>query len=476
VILLEGGLHEVLLKGRSITFNYITNEEELNQLREQLDTVDMIGLDTETKVIIPGGSALDPHTAAVKLIQLNWLDNDNPYVIDVDKVGFIPCLTFLKSIQHIIKIIHNAQFDLKMIFSTFNIWLENVRCSMTAMKSLSVATGWKVGKMRGHSLKSLARDFFDIELDKAEAVSDWSIEDLSLDQLEYAASDVMPFLIKGYLYISNALTTDPPLGYGNAIAFNIEQNVILPIAKLEFSGMHTDIAILNKLESTCIPIVEKYKLDLCSKLNLPINQEVDVDDNEEMYIKVSVSQKTSKLLNNNKGLVTYVNETLKGIKTPLDNLQAEALELLLDSIDGNEEDLEQHETSVFNKDLIQTLLSYKKYVKLLSDVKKYKSIINKETGCIHTTFHIINAGTSRMASSEETTRCNLQQINKFGLVMNLDSSLIGGDSKSIETYMSLRNAFTAPPGRSVCISDFSGKHTNHNKDAYNWLRYMETYR
>lgn len=444
-----------LIKGQHISFYYITEEDELGSLIDKLKEVSILGLDTETKVVVNGGSALDPHTARIRLIQLNWLGNDHPYVIDVDRVN---CMPLIEAIQPILKVIHNAQFDLKMFYSTFGIWLENVRCSMTAMKSLSVSTGWKVGKMRGHSLKALARDHFDIDLDKAEASSDWGIPILSLEQLEYAAMDVMEFLIKGYLNIQEVLTSNPPLGYGNSIAFEIEQNAVLPIAKLEYKGMYTDPKILRVLESNCSTMVDHYKSELCQKLGFPTSQTLEMNEDGELEIITSVSKDISRLLNNNKDLVKYVNQKLKGINEPLDNLQADALEALLDYIDTEDEESEVYETSIYNKDLIQCLLSYKKYAKLLSDVKKYLSIINPTTGCIHTTFHIINAGTSRMASSEETTRCNLQQINKFGMNLDIDSFLIGGKEYSpIKTYMSLRNGFTAPSGYSVCISDFGSR-------------------
>ena len=42
-----------------------------------------------------------------------------------------------------------------------------------------------------HGLKDLCKELLNIDLSKKEQASDWSVEELSKEQLEYAASDVL---------------------------------------------------------------------------------------------------------------------------------------------------------------------------------------------------------------------------------------------------------------------------------------------
>ncbi|MDR1495172.1 MAG: ribonuclease H-like domain-containing protein [Rickettsiales bacterium] len=95
-----------------------------------------------------------------------------------------PNLVRLLSDRKILKIFHYARFDMAIIQKTFGLRLENVYCTKIASK---IARTYS----EVHGLKALIREFFNIEISKKEQGSYWGGDEISEDQLRYAANDVL---------------------------------------------------------------------------------------------------------------------------------------------------------------------------------------------------------------------------------------------------------------------------------------------
>ena len=89
----------------------------------------------------------------------------------------------------IMKIFHYARFDVAALQCNLSISTRNIFCTKIASKLARTYSN-------KHGLKDLINELIGIELDKSSQSSDWgSNEDLTKDQLDYAANDVR-YLIK----------------------------------------------------------------------------------------------------------------------------------------------------------------------------------------------------------------------------------------------------------------------------------------
>jgi ribonuclease D len=83
-----------------------------------------------------------------------------------------------------VKIFHFARFDLAMIQKYLGVRCAPVYCTRTASRLVRTNTD-------KHGLKDLCRELLDIELSKQQQSSDWGAGELTPEQVEYAASDVL---------------------------------------------------------------------------------------------------------------------------------------------------------------------------------------------------------------------------------------------------------------------------------------------
>ena len=100
------------------------------------------------------------------------------------KTSFSPNLQNLFEDQKIKKIFHYARFDVAALKCNLGINTTNIFCTKIASKLARTYTN-------KHGLKDLINELLGIELDKSSQSSDWgSTEDLTKNQLDYAANDV----------------------------------------------------------------------------------------------------------------------------------------------------------------------------------------------------------------------------------------------------------------------------------------------
>jgi ribonuclease D len=95
-----------------------------------------------------------------------------------------PNLVKLLSDVKILKIFHYARFDMAILQKTFGVRLENVYCTKIASRIARTYSDI-------HGLKALIREFFNIDISKKEQGSYWGGDDVTEEQLRYAANDVL---------------------------------------------------------------------------------------------------------------------------------------------------------------------------------------------------------------------------------------------------------------------------------------------
>lgn len=136
-----------------------------------------IAIDTETM-------GLNPARDRLCLLQLSCGDGDAHLVQFTDQNYDAPHLKTLLTDQNITKIFHFARFDLAVCYHFLKVMPEPFYCTKIASKLTRTFTD-------RHGLKDLCRDLLDIEISKQQQSSDWGSSDLSEEQLNYAASDVL---------------------------------------------------------------------------------------------------------------------------------------------------------------------------------------------------------------------------------------------------------------------------------------------
>jgi ribonuclease D len=136
-----------------------------------------VAIDSETM-------GLNPHRDRLCLIQLSAGDGHCHLVQFAAGQYAAPNLKALLQDQSVLKIFHFARFDLAVIRHYLGIDCGPVYCTKIASKLVRTFTD-------RHGLKDICRDLLSVELSKQQQSSDWGAADLTQEQLNYAASDVL---------------------------------------------------------------------------------------------------------------------------------------------------------------------------------------------------------------------------------------------------------------------------------------------
>ncbi|MBT3989317.1 MAG: ribonuclease D [Rhodospirillaceae bacterium] len=142
-----------------------------------LDFGDSIAIDTETQ-------GLNLQRDRLCLIQLSAGDGDAHLVQFKADEYDAPNLKKVLSDPKSTKIFHFARFDIASIQAYLGVSCTPVFCTRIA----SLLTRTYTDK---HGLKDICAELLGIEISKQQQQSDWAAEELSLDQQEYAAADVL---------------------------------------------------------------------------------------------------------------------------------------------------------------------------------------------------------------------------------------------------------------------------------------------
>jgi DNA polymerase I-like protein with 3'-5' exonuclease and polymerase domains len=434
----------LLICTEDIDFNLIETKEELKEIISFLLKENIVAVDTESyadPTYGDLGSALDPHTSILRLIQFNWLSNSVPVVLDLLRFSIEDirdCLIefFTSDVE---KVAHNAVFEILVIRKLLGVKPRNFYCSMVDMQLIGVAVGSKSAKMRGYSYAALCRDFLGVFVDKTEQTSYWGAKELTTSQLAYAALDVgapksssySSLLLEAYLMLKEAIesSTDQS-GYDMRDTRKLDQEAMAVVADIEFTGNPVNMEVFNSMYESLQREVEVLKLKLCKELGFSVDPKIVLVKGKPTRV-YEVSEAVSKLLNNAKGLVKHVASVIKSSGGELEDLKAETLADIIYNLENDieaEEDLEAKEASLREIDVINTLLDYKGVVKMLGT--DYRDIVNAATGCIHGQYRTIGTGTGRMSSSGRIktlkgyASLNMQQISNKKIPISIDSEML----------------------------------------------------
>ncbi len=136
----------------------------------------MVAVDTETLGLVPMRDRLC-------LVQLSAGDG-SAHLVQFRRDGYeAPNLKRLLNDASVLKLYHFARFDLAIMRRYLGVLAGPVYCTRTASKLARTYTD-------KHGLKDLVKELLDIDLSKQQQSSDWGAENLTEQQLAYAANDV----------------------------------------------------------------------------------------------------------------------------------------------------------------------------------------------------------------------------------------------------------------------------------------------
>lgn len=148
-----------------------------NDLPHDFNIIGDIAIDCETM-------GLNLHRDRLCLLQLSNGDGDAYLVQFTDENFEAPNLKKLLLDKNRCKIFHFGRFDLAAIKKYLEIDLENIFCTKISSKLVRTYTD-------SHGLKELCRELLGIQISKLQQSSYWGNAEISQDQKEYAARDVL---------------------------------------------------------------------------------------------------------------------------------------------------------------------------------------------------------------------------------------------------------------------------------------------
>jgi ribonuclease D len=111
--------------------------------------------------------------------------NKDAHLVCFDKDNYAaPNLKKLLGNERVCKIFHYARFDLAMISKFLDLELHNVYCTKIASRFARTYTD-------SHGLRELCRELLGVHISKQQQSSYWGAGNLSQEQIDYAASDVL---------------------------------------------------------------------------------------------------------------------------------------------------------------------------------------------------------------------------------------------------------------------------------------------
>ncbi len=152
-------------------------EVHIGDLPANIDFGKTVAIDSETL-------GLNPHRDRLCVVQLSSGDGSAHLVHFNEPVYDAPNLKKLLSDPNVEKLFHYARFDVAIIQKYLGVACAPVYCTKIASKLVRTYTD-------KHGLKALCQELLGIDLSKQQQSSDWGRKELSPEQVNYAAADVL---------------------------------------------------------------------------------------------------------------------------------------------------------------------------------------------------------------------------------------------------------------------------------------------
>lgn len=212
--------------------HYITDAQDAFDIIQKLREKDVLfAIDTETEphfeYLKYPEAGLSPHLSKIRLMQV--FDGKNSIVFDLKHIAddeiFLPFLEEKRLIAH------NAVFDLSF-FKMMGVKRMTIGCTMLLAKLLVHATRPTDIKV---SLDALTEHVLGVPILKKMQMSDWSVPELTFEQIEYAALDAICVL-----EIAEKLS--PGLKkFGMERIYNLYKDAQHAIVALQLNGLGMDV-------------------------------------------------------------------------------------------------------------------------------------------------------------------------------------------------------------------------------------------
>ena len=139
--------------------------------------VEAVAIDTETL-------GLNPHRDRLCVVQISPGDGTADVIHIAPGQREAPNLVSLLRNSSITKLFHYGRFDLAVLYNAFGVMAEPVFCTKIASRLTRTYTD-------RHGLKDICAELIGVNLSKIQQSSDWGADQLTPEQIEYAASDVL---------------------------------------------------------------------------------------------------------------------------------------------------------------------------------------------------------------------------------------------------------------------------------------------
>ena len=149
----------------------------IDDLPEDFEAGAIVAIDTETM-------GLNPSRDRLCLVQLSSGNGDAHLVKIAQPQAECPNLKLLLSDPAIIKIFHFARFDIAVLEHNIGPVEGQIYCTKIASKLVRTYTD-------RHGLKDLCFELLRIDISKQQQSSDWGAADITNEQADYAAGDVL---------------------------------------------------------------------------------------------------------------------------------------------------------------------------------------------------------------------------------------------------------------------------------------------
>ena len=259
------------------TVTYITSDSAAQTAISELQQFPKVCVDLET-------TGLCPRLSKPRLVQIcdssPAVEDRVVYVFDLFKIDSASTESLLELLStREMWVGHNLYFDYQFFLSLGLQYKGKIFDTMIAERVLRA--GFKEVKFSPkiqrkyfadipNTLKAVAQRRLDIELDKEQQTSDWSVDELEKDQIEYAAGDVaiLPAIAANQL---QELRDEELLP-----VFSLESKIIGPVAKMSYTGFNVDVTKLKALEGQIQQELDKLTNVFCESLDerLPDNEKL----------------------------------------------------------------------------------------------------------------------------------------------------------------------------------------------------------
>lgn len=347
---------------------YIKNSSELDKYLSNIYENKFLGLDTET-------TSLNPKDGNLRLIQFKGCQDGNIYVIDAYK---IPTQYLAEKLGPLLSgkdnklIAHNFKFEYMWLFSKLGVRTKYT--FDTYIASLMIDFYAK------HSLAELVKRYNGVELDKSEQVGNWDVNELSNEQITYAALDTE------YLETLREKQLDRLAKTNQIGAYTLEIDALPAIAEMQLNGIPIDVDKYKKL----ITNITNERNGRADRLTEFLETRGGTIERPVKYKQASLFGSEERVVSDEININSWqqVLPIFNSIGIPIDSTDANVLEPLLTEYPQ-----------------IQLLLDYREYEKLSTTYGQ--TLLDKvDNGRLYSDFNQLGTITGRLSSRNP----NLQNI------------------------------------------------------------------